>query len=97
MTLGNVSSRLEIFPGEPLRAPLAGLAMLAFISTVALAQVATSEIAGQVTDKSGGVLPGVTIRATHVETGTVRETVTDERGSYVLHTARSTASSGTAS
>ena len=40
------------------------------------------ELSGQVTDETGGALPGVQIVATHVDTGTTRETVTDGEGKY---------------
>lgn len=41
-------------------------------------------VSGTVTDSSGGVLPGVTVRAVHEATGNVFDTVTDERGTYRL-------------
>jgi hypothetical protein len=41
-------------------------------------------VSGTVTDSTGGVLPGVTIRALHEATGNVFEGVTDERGVYRL-------------
>lgn len=41
-------------------------------------------ISGTVTDSSGGVLPGVTVRAVHEATGNIFEAVTDERGAYRL-------------
>jgi hypothetical protein len=39
-------------------------------------------LTGTVTDSTGGVLPGVTVTATHEATGNRFETVTDERGAY---------------
>src|SRR5207244_3007733 len=45
---------------------------------------ATTQISGSVRDQSGAVLPGVEITATQTETGITRNTVTDERGSYVV-------------
>jgi len=48
----------------------------------AYAQEAT--ISGSVTDQTGGVLPGVTITATHVDTGNTFVAVTDERGTFRL-------------
>src|SRR5262249_27181122 len=39
---------------------------------------------GSVVDESGAALPGATITATHVETGTVRTTVTSGTGTYVM-------------
>ena len=41
-------------------------------------------ISGTVSDSSGAVLPGVTVRAVHEATGNTFETVTDERGIYRL-------------
>ena len=41
-------------------------------------------MSGTVTDSSGAVLPGVTIRAVHDATGNTFESVTDERGAYRL-------------
>src|SRR5882672_1355509 len=43
-----------------------------------------ASISGTITDQTGGVLPGVTITATHVETGNTFVGVTDERGTFRL-------------
>jgi carboxypeptidase family protein len=45
---------------------------------------ATAQISGGVKDQSGAVLPGVDVTATQTATGIVRNTVTDETGSYIL-------------
>ncbi|PYS45159.1 MAG: hypothetical protein DMG13_32675, partial [Acidobacteria bacterium] len=45
---------------------------------------ATAQISGGVRDQSGAVLPGVEIIATQTDTGVLRNTVTNETGSYVL-------------
>src|SRR5262245_29952215 len=45
---------------------------------------ATAQITGTVKDQSGAVLPGVEITATQTNTGAMRNTVTNETGSYVL-------------
>src|SRR5437867_5579688 len=45
---------------------------------------ATAQISGTATDSSGAVLPGAEITATQTETGIVRNTVSNETGSYVL-------------
>src|SRR3954470_13456931 len=58
------------------------LALVLFIPSFAYAQEAT--VTGTVTDSTGGVLPGVTIRAVHDATGNSFETVTDSRGQYRL-------------
>jgi len=49
-----------------------------------LAQTIVGQIAGLVTDASGGVLPGVTITVTNDGTGLVRSVVSDERGAWVV-------------
>src|SRR5258708_24294819 len=41
-----------------------------------------SSIQGTVSDSSGGAVPGVAIRINNVDTGTVRNQVTDEAGRY---------------
>src|SRR5438874_2564660 len=43
-----------------------------------------STVSGTLTDTTGAVLPGVTVTATHTETGNTFEAVTDERGGYRL-------------
>ena len=50
----------------------------------ASAQVTTADLVGRVTDASGGVLPGVTVTATHTGTGVVRSQVTTETGDYAF-------------
>src|SRR5437867_8797550 len=45
---------------------------------------ATAQIAGTVRDQSGAVLPGVEVTVTQTETGTTRNAITNETGSYVL-------------
>lgn len=61
------------------------LAVLLLGTFAASAQEATKgEIRGTVKDSEGGVLPGVTVTAVHVETGQTRSTVTTESGVYRL-------------
>src|SRR5437867_11264432 len=43
-----------------------------------------STVSGTLTDPTGAVLPGVTVTATHTETGNTFQAVTDERGGYRL-------------
>ncbi len=57
---------------------------LSFLPSFALAQIAQGELRGTVVDESGGVLPGVTVTATHVETGTSRTTTTGANGDYLM-------------
>jgi outer membrane receptor protein involved in Fe transport len=48
----------------------------------ALAQQTHFDLAGTVTDNSGGVLPGVTVTLQNLDTGLVRTAVTNELGKY---------------
>jgi hypothetical protein len=73
---------------EPMgwRRRLAGIAaMLALIcggARPAAAQITTAAMEGVVTDETKALMPGVTVTAVHVETGTTRTTASDERGRY---------------
>ncbi len=51
---------------------------------VALAQsnISTGQILGETNDAAGGVLPGVTVQATNVDTGLSRRAITNPDGSY---------------
>ena len=55
---------------------IAALSLLVPVSP-ALAQQATAQPGGRVTDQSGAVLPGVTVTATQTGTGFTRSVVTD--------------------
>src|SRR5579871_3486809 len=48
----------------------------------AMAQAVRGAVLGSVTDKTGGVLPGVTVNVTNTETGVVQTTVSDAQGRY---------------
>jgi type 1 fimbria pilin len=63
---------------------LSAMALLWCLAAPVRAQVGQAELRGTVVDESGAVLPGVTLTATHVDTGTVRTTVTTSTGSYVM-------------
>src|SRR5258705_8101993 len=56
------------------------LGLLAVLPLAASAQEAT--LSGTVSDTTGGVLPGVTITATHTATGNTFVAVTDEKSRY---------------
>ena len=45
---------------------------------------ATAQISGSILDSTGAVLPGAQITATKTDTGSVRTTVSNETGSYIL-------------
>ena len=63
--------------------------VLALVSVAPLAaQTDTGEISGVVRDTQGGVLPGVTIVADHLESGARIERVTDAEGRYFLASLR---------
>src|SRR4051812_49183921 len=54
------------------------------VTAIALAQSSKGILTGTVTDPSGAVVSGATIRMTNSATGTVRETVSTGDGSYRL-------------
>src|SRR5579885_1700504 len=61
------------------------LVPLCLISTLpALAQTATAEVSGTVTDASGGVVASAKVTVTNSETGTSREGSTDSSGAYIF-------------
>jgi hypothetical protein len=59
-------------------------ALIALVSNPAHCQVLYGTLVGTVEDPSGGVLPGALVTATNTATGQVRETRTDDRGSYLF-------------
>ena len=60
------------------------VALLGVYSSPVFGQLAQGELRGAIVDESGGVLPGVTVTATHVETGTSRTTATAANGTYLM-------------
>lgn len=62
------------------------VALLSLWSASAWAQATatTGQIEGTITDESKGALPGVTVTVHNVQTGFMREGVTDEAGRYRL-------------
>ncbi|MBI3493527.1 MAG: carboxypeptidase regulatory-like domain-containing protein, partial [Acidobacteria bacterium] len=66
-----------------LRAFLSALLALTLAAPAyAQSQAANGAIEGTVSDSSGGVLPGVTVTVTNVETGIARTIVTNDKGLY---------------
>ena len=55
-----------------------------FLSLPLVAHAQEATITGTVTDSTGGVLPGVTIKAVNEASGNNFEAVTDARGAYLL-------------
>jgi hypothetical protein len=66
--------------------PLLRAAVIACVlhAVPCLGQINTGEIAGVVRDRSGAVLPGATVVASHRPTGTTVERVSDGEGRYYL-------------
>ncbi len=69
-----------VFPAR-LRA-LVVLALFALVATPLFAQTVTGTMRGNVTDKSGGALPGVTVTIRNVETGLERIVTTATDGAF---------------
>ena len=63
------------------------LALLISSAGPASAQT-TGTLSGEITDQTGAVLPGVTVVAVHVPTGTTYETVSDAQGSFAIPNVR---------
>jgi hypothetical protein len=73
------------FGEDALSAVARGILLLILFSaatTASWAQVRTSAITGNVTDESGGVVPGADIEVLHLPTGETRGSSTDEYGDY---------------
>ena len=63
----------------------AAVAICVFVAAAPVyAQVATGTILGNVTDSTGGAVPGATVTATNLDTQFTRDTTTDESGQYAL-------------
>ncbi len=58
------------------------LSLVLAVPAFAQSQAANGTIEGTVVDSSGGVLPGVTVTITNLDTGTERSVVTNETGRY---------------
>ena len=58
--------------------------VMVVLGAAALAQQTTATVTGTVTDPTGALVPGVTITVTNLATNGVRETKSDETGSYTL-------------
>src|SRR5687768_6242941 len=61
-----------------------GLLVTVLACTNALGQGGTAEISGSVSDRTGAVLPGVEITATHTGTDISRNAVSNETGFFLL-------------
>ena len=61
---------------------LLGVSLVVLVGAAPARAQATAQINGTVMDSSGGVLPGVTVTITNVDTGAERVVVTNESGLY---------------
>src|SRR3989454_11854786 len=64
------------------------LCLTGLLASPALAQ--TGQINGVITDNTGAVLPGATVKAVEVATGLSRDTVTGADGRYIFTSLRPT-------
>ena len=60
------------------------LALIVLGQCLVLAQTSTATISGVVRDTSGALIPGVSVVAKHIESGSTRAVVSNETGSYRL-------------
>ena len=58
---------------------------IVFIPSIAVAQVAVGTLLGNVTDESGGAVPGATVTATETRTNISRTAVTNAGGNYTFN------------
>ena len=68
--------------------PILAWVLVLLCATAAHAQFETGSITGTVQDRSGGVLPGVTVTLRNVDTGVTQSTVTNDSGAYEFFTLR---------
>ena len=68
---------------------LAALALLAVAPRPSAAQLERGSVSGTVVDQQGGVVPGVTVTATNLQTRQTRTVVTDATGFYTFPHLRS--------
>src|SRR5947208_15192475 len=66
-----------------LRGVLASVLLVA-IASLASAQITTATISGTIKDETGGVLPGVDVVITYLDTGLNRGTVSDSKGYFAV-------------
>src|ERR687892_587134 len=59
-------------------------AALLISPTIASAQAVSGTLLGNITDSSGGAVPGATVTATGADTGNSRTTISNESGHYIF-------------
>src|SRR5436190_13294508 len=69
-------------------AAVLALAGLCALPSRASAQAVTGTLLGNITDSSGGAVPGVTVTATEVQTNVGRTAVTNEAGFFLFSSIR---------
>ena len=60
------------------------LTLFFLIAVAAMAQTASTQILGLVTDATGAVVPNAVVTARRAETGDVRSTTSNETGNYIF-------------
>src|SRR5437867_2255164 len=61
---------------------VSGLLLLILFASLSFAQLDTGTISGMVADQTGAAVPGASVAIKHIETGVVRQLVTNEAGRY---------------
>jgi Carboxypeptidase regulatory-like domain len=69
---------------KPALPALSAALSLIFLACPVAAQVLYGSLTGNVTDATGGVIPGVKVEALNIATGIAKQAVTDDRGAYLL-------------
>ena len=61
-----------------------GVVLLVATASLAVAQITSATISGTIKDETGGVLPGVDVVVSNVDTGLTRSVVTDSNGYFTV-------------
>src|SRR5499426_4919941 len=61
-----------------------GVVLLVASASLAVAQITTATLSGTIKDETGGVLPGVDVVVTNLETGLTRSAVSDAQGYFAV-------------
>lgn len=84
-SLGNKSTIPHLMPGmKPLAFLLALLVCICFGTLFAHSQEFRGTISGTVADNSGAVIPGASVTAREIHTGTITKATSDSAGQYVI-------------
>lgn len=78
----NFTTILQSTPMKKTITKIALTVLSLFVAFAASAQVTTSSISGKITDENGVELPGATVIAVHVPSGTQYWTIVDSKGNY---------------